>query len=116
MKTLLWLDDIRNPFIADWLMMYSPDFAYGEGKVEWVKNYSEFTKWIETNGLPDKIAFDHDLGRVEDMTGYDCAKWLVDYCLDNDLDIPNWTVQSANPVGASNINNLLVNYVKQRQQ
>jgi hypothetical protein len=50
----------------------------------------------------------------ETISGYDCAKWLVEYCMDNDLDLPNWIVQSANPVGKDNINGLLNNYLKHR--
>jgi len=125
MKKLLWLDDVRNPFIGDWLMQYAPEFAYGDGEVIWVKNYKDFCKWITENGLPDTIAFDHDLAdRYYDnqtysehtiwheKTGMDCAKWLVDYCIISDLDLPNWEIQSANPVGRDNINGLLNNYVK----
>tara|TARA_R110000822_G_scaffold41553_7_gene113091 strand:+ start:1098 stop:1538 length:441 start_codon:yes stop_codon:yes gene_type:complete len=127
MKKLLWLDDIRNPFIADWLTQYAPQFAYGEGETTWVKSYNEFVDWINTNGLPDMVAFDHDLGedvakdkvangmskkqarlqKRETMSGYDCAKWLVKYCINNDIELPQWTVQSANPVGRDNINGLL---------
>lgn len=110
MEKLLWLDDIRNPFTGDWLMEYVPKFAYGKGEVIWVKNYNEFVDWINTNGLPDIIAFDHDL--AENKSGYDCAKWLVEYCLDNKLKLPNWIIQSANPVGKENIESLLNNYHK----
>lgn len=109
MKTLLWLDDIRDPKVSDWLMMYAPDFVY-EGKVLWVKNYNEFIDWILDNGLPDKISFDHDLGEVK--SGFDCAKWLVDYCIDNQKQIPNFVVHSANPVGSENIRYLLINASK----
>ena len=42
-------------------------------------------------------------------SGYDCAKWLVDYCLDNKVQIPEWNIQSANPVGKENIGSLLSN-------
>ena len=48
----------------------------------------------------------------ETKSGYDCAKWLVDYCLDNGITIPNFGVHSANPVGAENIRGLLVNAMK----
>ena len=44
------------------------------------------------------------------MTGYDCAKWLVEYCMDNDKDIPPYGIQSANPVGKENIDKLLKSY------
>jgi hypothetical protein len=108
--TLLWLDDIRNPFVANWIMQFAPKFCDNEEGIVWVKNYDEFIKWINSNGLPDMIAFDHDLG--EGKSGYDCAKFLVDYCIDNQLKLPNWVVQSANPVGRENINALLFNYKK----
>jgi hypothetical protein len=34
---------------------------------EWevFSSYTEFVAWIETNGLPDFISFDHDLGFLE---------------------------------------------------
>lgn len=129
---LLWLDDMRNPFKDNWVYDYAPQFL-GE-TIVWVKNYDEFTEWIKYNGLPHTIAFDHDLGedvardkvskgmskrqariqKRETISGYDCAKWLVEYCIDNDLDLPNWVVQSANPVGKDNINGLLNNYLRHR--
>lgn len=129
-KKLLWLDDIRNPFIADWLMQYVPEFDEDRDNVVWVKNYDDFVDWIEENGLPYIIAFDHDLGEDEAKervlfgmnkkkariikkgtpSGFDAAKWLVDYCIDNDLDLPKWDIQSANPVGRDNINGILSNY------
>lgn len=132
MKKLLWLDDIRDPNTGDWLNQYAPEFTSSGGEVIWVKNYNQFTDWIKTNGLPHMIAFDHDLGedvardrvsngmskrqarikKRETMSGFDCAKWLVEYCMDNQIELPHWTVQSANPVGKENINKLLNNYVK----
>lgn len=133
MKTLLWLDDIRNPFEDNWLE-FSP--IGRDVDTIWVKSYTQFIVWIMGNGLPDAICFDHDLGedvaraRVADgmskrqarikkretMSGYDCAKWLVEYCMDNDLDLPKWNIQSANPVGADNIRGLLNNYTKYRNE
>jgi hypothetical protein len=132
MKTLLWLDDIRNPYIDNWLRDYAPQFAYGEGDVVWVKNFDEFVNHIKFEGIPDMISFDHDLGedvakervlggmskrqarikKRETKSGYDCAKWLVDYCLDNEIPIPHFVVHSANPVGAENIRGLLNNAKK----
>ena len=109
MKTLLWLDDIRDPTDVrmDWLA-YSP--IGREVKVVWLMDFYEFRNWIQQYGLPDGICFDHDLGE-DTPTGYDCAKWLVDYCLDNRLLPPLWSSQSANPVGKANINRLLRNFV-----
>jgi hypothetical protein len=130
-KNLLWLDDLRNPHEGKWIEEFAPDYL-NSGSIIWVLNYEEFIEWIRKNGLPQKICFDHDLG--EDVaiklvskginkkkarevkklakSGYDCAKWLVDYCIDHDLQIPDWNVQSANPVGKENINGLLNNAKK----
>ena len=114
MKTLLWLDDLRNPYENDgeWLM-FSP--ISGSYEIIWVKNYIDFIEYIYANGLPTAICFDHDLGPIEEVgieSGFDCAKFLVEYCMDNDFELPLWGVQSANPVGKDNINGLLNNYLK----
>ncbi|WP_245566885.1 cyclic-phosphate processing receiver domain-containing protein [Christiangramia portivictoriae] len=109
-KTLLWLDDMRDPndIRMDWLA-YSP--IGREVEVVWLKDHYKFRNWIQVHGLPDGICFDHDLGK-DTPTGYDCAKWLVNYCLDNKLSLPLWSSQSANPVGKANINRLLRNFIK----
>ena len=134
MRRLLWLDDIRNPYKDRWLFDYAPEYVSDENNVIWAKSFKDFTEWILLNGLPNKIAFDHDLGedvakgkvadgmskrqariqKRETMSGFDCAKWLVEYCIDYDVDLPKWVIQSANPVGKENIDGLLSNYRKQR--
>lgn len=140
-KTLLWLDDIRDPLTDDWLV-FSP--ISQPFKVVWVKTYNEFTEWIIKNGLPDGICFDHDLsdfqafynshpdrleeeleeakeqGKLQEWqtiiesekTGFDCCKWLIDYCIDNNKTLPKWNCQSANPVGKDNMNGILNNFRK----
>ena len=132
MKTLLWLDDLRDPFTDNWLRDYAPTFDKNREGVTWVKNYEDFCKWIKTNGLPYMIAFDHDLG--EDIgrakvangmskrqarkekkgtpTGYDAAHWVIEYCLDKKIAAPDFVVQSANPIGADNIRGLFSSYIK----
>lgn len=42
----------------------------------------------------------------------DCAKWLVDYCIDNGQPLPIFYVHSVNPVGADNIRGLLNGFAK----
>lgn len=111
MKKLLWLDDIRDPFEnnGEWLIFSPLEQPY---EVIWIKSYVDFVDYINNNGLPDGICFDHDLGDENEKTGYDCAKYLVDYCLDKNLVLPLYNIQSANPVGKDNINGLLINYNK----
>ena len=132
MKTLLWLDDYRDPMKDNWLV-FSPLPREGL-EVYWVKSYPEFIEWILNHGLPDAICFDHDLAdghyhqnmqegvlnyNSDDFnsndynkTGYHCAKWLIEYCMDNKLKLPLYNIQSANPVGKENIDKLLKNYLK----
>jgi hypothetical protein len=108
MKTLLWIDDIRNPLENDWLV-FSP--IGKDVDVVWVKSYDEFVDYLNhADTLPDAICFDHDLG--DGKSGYDCAKYLVEFCMDRGLKLPKWNCQSANPVGRENIDALLNNYLK----
>ena len=132
MRTLLWLDDIRNPHDGNWLIFSPIDQPF---TVKWVKSHGAFCAYINRHGLPDAICFDHDLGgdvaiekrekgmskhqarkeRIGTPTGMDCAKFLVDYCIDKDVDVPMYGIQSANPVGKENIDGLLKGYIKFRQ-
>ena len=135
MKTYnLFLDDFRVPVDAS---RYMPNPGIYT-KLEWVivRNYDEFVKFISKNGLPDMISFDHDLAdehysndmyagvevynknydNFTEKTGYDCAKWLVDYCMDRDLDLPEYIVHSMNPAGGKNIWEYLEGYRKFRER
>jgi hypothetical protein len=48
MKKLLWLDDIRNPFENDWLVLSPIEQPFD---VSWVKSYPEFVKWRRQTGI-----------------------------------------------------------------
>jgi hypothetical protein len=97
----VYLDDKRTP-------LDRADFS-------WIilRTFAEFTHYILRYGLPDFLSFDHDLGELPDgelaPTGFDAAKWLVEYCLDNDLRMPGFAVHSSNPSGGDNIVALLNN-------
>jgi hypothetical protein len=99
----IWLDDFRPPAIQD---------PYKESIV-WVKTYDEFVNQVKVFG--DKISncivhFDHDLGEGKD--GYDCAKFLINWCIDNEYPAPDYDIQSANPIGRENIDSLFKSYWK----
>ena len=135
MKTYnLFLDDFRSPVDCS-RYMPNPGIYL---KMEWVivRNYDEFVKFISKNGLPSMVSFDHDLAdehysndmydgnevynknyeTFKEKTGYDCAKWLVDYCMDRDLDLPEYIVHSMNPAGGKNIWEYLEGYRKFKER
>lgn len=104
----LFLDDERMPQQVTWVQLPSlEDFPSKEWLI--VRSFADFVDCIETKGLPLFISFDHDLGEVgnNEKSGFSCAKWLVDYCLDNNEICPDFQVHSKNPQGASNIHGLL---------
>lgn len=120
MKTIIWLDDIRNPI------------DHGVHNAIWVKDYNSFIE-IVLKQHPDIIHFDHDLSneyhwvdthpmnedgtcakehfilydRFVDKTGFHCAEWLVKHCSENSLPLPEWHVHSGNWQGAKNITDFL---------
>lgn len=124
MKKCLYLDDVRSPINE--LPGYEP----------WtiVRNYDEFVAYINTHGVPDFISFDHDLAqehmedyfaqvhafgfqtpsydKFKEKTGLDCAKYLIDYCIANDLVPKRCAVHSHNPVGGKNIQDCINSYKK----
>lgn len=102
----LFLDDIRFPATADWII---------------ARNMDDAVWYIQNRGVPDHISFDHDLaddhyiiGQKHEKTGYDFAKWFCDYVMDNGIALPenfDYTVHSMNPVGAANIKHYMHNFL-----
>lgn len=131
----IYLDDVRTPIDSTWIV---------------VRNYDEFVKKVEVLGLETiaLISLDHDLGdsamreyfnnvspnysldyaNIDEKTGYDCAKWLVNHFYDKNekwsqkprdvkrastMQFPLIYTHSANPIGSANImgyiNNFLMN-------
>lgn len=128
----LFLDDIREPSQA---YEYTKDMRYISKEWDVVRNYDQFIDYIETVGMPYLISFDHDLADShytpeiywsdysksknwqdsqvhKEKTGYECAKWLVEYCMNNKLSLPEYLCHSMNPVGKDNILGLLDNFKK----
>jgi len=123
MSYKLFLDDVRRPATAYSYMelpiLLEPDWII-------VRNYYAFISIIQKKGVPNVIAFDHDLAdihyKVQDFnyedenyekTGYHCAKWLLDYCLDNNEKPPQRIIiHSMNPYGSANIKSLFDTYYK----
>jgi hypothetical protein len=100
-KYTLFLDDERVYTDVTWVHIPT------DRTIVTVRSYDQFVEFVTDHGLPGTVCFDHDLGT--EQTGYDCAKWLVYYCLDNQLSFPNYVVHSMNPVGKHNIEQYIEN-------
>lgn len=118
-KIRIYLDDVRTPKQDTWVI---------------TRNYDEFVKIVNENGLSsiDFISLDHDLGEsamkeyftnvspnykldynnISEKTGYDCAKFLVDKSIQDNVPLPLIYVHSANPIGSANIMGYVNNYLK----
>lgn len=115
-STILWLDDIRDPFnnvhvkeLLEYLADEFLELPISDVNVVWVKTQKEFEDWINRNDIPAMISFDNDLG-IGNGEGYECAKFLVDYCLDNNCYLPEYYVHSSNPVAKEYIEDLFTNF------
>lgn len=136
-KYNLFLDDIRNPELClNYKTEYMPENRSVYSLEQWVvvRNYPEFVEVIKKNfgegKFPGLISFDHDLADAhyatpfEDFslftseqlgveeTGSDCARFIVQFCLDQDLDLPKYYVHSANPDGRRRIHMDMQDYYR----
>ncbi|MFB2120156.1 cyclic-phosphate processing receiver domain-containing protein [Parapedobacter sp. 2B3] len=114
--TYLFLDDIRHPKDVLLYTTSSENSVYDSDGWRVVRDFHQFVDDITKNGLPDLISFDHDLGVDESgetkLSGYDCAKWLIDYVMDHQVPLPRILCHSQNPVGAANIKGLFTSFRK----
>ena len=112
---ILWVDDMRDPITNEWTNWFIKNVgAISSDAFCWVKNFDEFKEYIDNYGRPRVICFDHDLGETgeNERNGLTCAKYLVEYCMKHNLDIPEYCCQTSNPVGKENISLFLNNYHK----
>lgn len=104
-KIIIFIDDLRNP-------------KYYFDNIENVFSATSYNKFVALlnylymkYGHIDEIWFDHDLGD-ESKSGYDCAKYLIDFCDKYNLTIPQYHIHSANPIGRQNIESYIKSYQK----
>ena len=119
-KYHLFLDDGRQPKDVVWIEL---------PPLHWVvvKSFKEFVDCIQTNGVPATVSFDHDLcdehykeytvahderslsyGKIryevfKEKTGLQCAEFLVNYCIDNNIQLPLYYIHTLNGIGRMNI-------------
>lgn len=118
----LFLDDKKNAKDV-WSTTKTPEYAV----YNWVtiKDYDSFVDIIKEQGLPTRISFDHNLSdehygyedskdipydSFEIKTGYDCALWLIEYCIDYSYSLPVCKIHCNMDKGAKNIQKLLDNF------
>lgn len=116
MKTVnLFLDDLRIP-----KMSHNETKGLGAKYSDtntWVivRDYFDFVDYVKDNF--DKIAlisFDHDLASYKDdieYTGKSAVDFLIDFCIDNNKEFPNWYAHTDNNSGRDNIIGAILNYI-----
>lgn len=127
----LFLDDYRDPIhCAEYMYRRGVDCRIYHERWDIVRSYGQFVDYIKNNGVPEMIGFDHDLADTTQLldelpidqyrniaenreyTGLDCAKFIVEYCLENKLPLPICIVHSMNPIGRENIESYINNVKK----
>lgn len=132
---VLFLDDELMPEQVTWVEFPRYESIYI------IRSYNGFVKQLEFFGLPMFVCFDHDLtdehylammqennldNKFEyddnglkktidygpEKTGYDCAKYLVEYCQQKGYKLPRYVVHSMNPAGKKRIEDYLENAKK----
>lgn len=115
-KVKIYLDDVRTPIDTTWII---------------VRSYDEFIDKVKEVGFDniDFVSLDHDLGQsamnewhknvsknftlnydnIEEKTGYDCAKWLVEQWMSGKNVFQVYT-HSANAIGSANIMGYINNF------
>ena len=117
----LFLDDER--FTSDAFYL-TGDEIYNTLQWDIVRNFEQFKCFIlskhNKGEFVSLISFDNDLGFIgnttEEMRGVDCAKWLIDFCLDNNLDFPKYRVHSQNVVAAEHISGIIESFNKFKRE
>jgi hypothetical protein len=116
-KINIYLDDIRTPTVPEFWTV--------------VRNYDEFVAKVTEVRLENirLISLDHDLGptaikewhsnvyhnyslnydNIQEKTGYDCAKWLVERWMEGEP-VVEVVTHSANAIGSANIMGYINNY------
>lgn len=112
----LILDDERS---TEMIVNCTNNEWYLSQQFIFARTYEEFCEIIDDMGLPNFISFDHDIADFkngEERTGKTAAQFVIDYCIDNDLDFPNYMVHSSNPRGAENIQRLVDDFILKRSE
>ncbi len=111
----VFLDDIRVPKMSH-NETRGLGMQYSNTK-DWViiRDYFDFIDFVKNNfDKIDLISFDHDLACYKDgqeFTGKNAVDYLINFCLDNDKQFPDWYAHTDNTTGRKNIISTILNYL-----
>jgi len=116
MKYNLLLDDERS---ITSVVEVTNNSMYLEHEWIIVRTFDDFCQIIDTKGLPAIVSFDHDIADFKDgieRSGLTACKYLVDICIDSNMDLPTYFVHSANPRGVENIKGYANNFIELKKK
>ena len=108
----LFLDITRQPIDA---YEYTQNSEFLKYNWDVVRSYDEFVSHIKLHGMPAYISFDCDISDTTSIefesenVGYKSAAWLIQYCIDNKLDLPHYFCHATNFNGKMGLLNMLKN-------
>lgn len=114
----LFLDDERVPSDVTWKKLPPQEWVI-------VRNYFDFVKKIESDGLPECMSLDRDLADehlleenelktdYKEKTGEDCLLWVLNYCVNNQCKFPEIIIHTMNPIGRTRMILLVKDFLKE---
>lgn len=112
MFKFIFLDDERIPADVTWTKL-------PKSNAQVVRTPNDFKlSFIESLDSDSVlISFDHDIQSFingDEITGYDCLKWMVDYIIDHNISINKiqCIFHTQNPVGKANMEGYWNNFVR----
>ncbi len=128
----IFIDDERMP--SDSANYMSDHIKYRKWDWTIIRSFDQLVEFIEKEGIDniEYVSYDHDLAdthynytkewgneefydTMKEKTGYECAKLIVDKCMDKNVPHPPFDVHSMNTVGRLNIFKYIQNYNKHQE-
>jgi hypothetical protein len=95
-------------FLDDWRFLNDAKHMTYPTGIKWmvIRTFSDFGSLVlELEQLPQYVSFDYDLN--SDKDGIDCLKWLVEYCREKQLPLPECFIHSQHDTGKEEMEILL---------
>lgn len=102
---ILFLDDSRIPST-----IFGDFIGHEQVHVDHAETYDEFVDLVKKNVEEyDLVSFDHDLGEEGEgsRTGHNAAYFMLEHCMENNKNIPKFSIHSSNAAGGDRIKQML---------